>query len=116
MYRLACFNLYSHNRDDHAKNFSFVLTKDNEWRLSPAYDLTFSYGPGGEHSTTYLGEGKNPSIEHLITLAKKHDIKDFENIINDIKNAILNFGQYAQAFDIKIQSKNLILNSFGKIN
>jgi len=48
MYRLACFNLFAHNRDDHAKNFSFLLNKDNQWKLSPAYDLTFSYGPGGE--------------------------------------------------------------------
>ncbi|SMN01455.1 HIPA PROTEIN [uncultured Candidatus Thioglobus sp.] len=56
MYRLACFNLFAYNRDDHAKNFSFLLDNNHKWRLSPAYDLTFSYGPGGEHSTTYLGE------------------------------------------------------------
>lgn len=50
-------NLLVHNRDDHAKNFSFML-HDNSWKLSPAYDLTYSFGPGGEHSTMYMGEGK----------------------------------------------------------
>lgn len=88
MYRLACFNLFSHNRDDHAKNFSFLLTKDNQWKLSPAYDLTFSYGPGGEHSTTYLGEGKNPTEIHLLKLASLHNIKNAHIIIDKIKSSI----------------------------
>ncbi len=59
MFRLACFNVFSHNRDDHAKNFSF-LYKDGRWRLSPAYDLTWSSSFGGEHATTIHGNGKNP--------------------------------------------------------
>ncbi len=93
MYRLACFNLLSHNRDDHAKNFSFILDRDNNWKVSPAYDLTFSYGPNGEHSTTYLGEGKNPTQKHLIELAKLHNIKDANNIINKIKDTLKKYKQ-----------------------
>ncbi|MDA3909535.1 MAG: type II toxin-antitoxin system HipA family toxin [Sulfurimonas sp.] len=99
MFRLACFNLFSHNRDDHAKNFSFIL-ESNHWKLSPAYDLTFSYGPGGEHSTTYLGEGKNPTNEHLRKLAKKHSIKDGDSIIHEIKNVVDNFQQYAKSVEL----------------
>ncbi len=52
MFRMAIFNLFAHNRDDHAKNFSFLLDENHQWKLSPAYDLTFSYGSGEEHSTT----------------------------------------------------------------
>lgn len=70
-YRLAVFNLLTHNRDDHAKNFSYILDESNSWKFAPAYDLTFSFGPSGEHSTTYLGEGKNPCKKHLEELAKK---------------------------------------------
>ena len=101
MFRLAVFNLFAHNRDDHAKNFSFLLDENNNWKLAPAYDLTFSQGPGGEHSTTYLGEGKNPTQEHLLKLANKHNIKNANNVILEVKNAIdsllpqlkeLNFG------------------------
>ena len=101
MFRLSVFNLFSHNRDDHAKNFSFLLDENNNWKLAPAYDLTFSQGPGGEHSTTYLGEGKNPTQEHLLKLANKHNIKNANNVILEVKNAIdsllpqlkeLNFG------------------------
>lgn len=47
MYRLACFNLFSHNRDDHAKNFSFLMDEKGVWKMSPVYDATFSYGPSG---------------------------------------------------------------------
>ena len=68
MFRLAVFNVLAHNRDDHSKNFSFLMDANGEWRLSPAYDLTFSSGPNGEQSTTVMGEGKNPSISHLIKL------------------------------------------------
>lgn len=96
IYRLAVFNLFAHNRDDHAKNFSFLLDKKNRWKLSPAYDLTFSYGPSGEHSTTYLGEGRNPTEKHLKKLAIKHDIKDYLNIIDEIKKAISKFKIYAK--------------------
>ncbi len=115
MYRIACFNLFSHNRDDHAKNFSFLLDPNNNWILSPAYDLTFSYGPGGEHSTTYLGEGKNPSEQHLLKLAKNHNIKNPQKIIDEIKASVSNFSKYATEFKISKHSLDLILKSFKEL-
>lgn len=42
--------------DEHAKNFSYLLDYDNNWKFALAYDLTFSYGQGGEYGTTYLNE------------------------------------------------------------
>lgn len=68
MYRLAVFNVLAHNRDDHSKNFSFLMDAAGRWKRSPAYDLTFSSGPGGEQSTMVMGEGRNPGVEHLIKL------------------------------------------------
>jgi len=106
IYRLAVFNLFVHNRDDHAKNFSFLLDENSDWKLSPAYDLTFSFGPGGEHSTTYLGEGKNPTIEHLKKLAIKHSIKDFQHIINETKEVVANFKQYAKKLNLSQNTTN----------
>lgn len=61
MYRRMCFNVFAHNRDDHSKNFSFLyVEEENRWKLSPAYDLTYSSSIGGEHATTVNGEGRNP--------------------------------------------------------
>lgn len=68
MYRLAVFNVLAHNRDDHGKNFTFLMDGAGDWKLSPAYDLTFSFGPGGEQSTMVMGEGRNPKEEHLVKL------------------------------------------------
>jgi serine/threonine-protein kinase HipA len=94
-FRLACFNLFAHNRDDHAKNFSFLMDEKGSWRFAPAYDLTFSYGPGGEHSTTYLGEGKNPTERHLLELARKHGIKKAGEIVEEIRDAVGRWAEFA---------------------
>lgn len=70
MYRLMCFNVFAHNRDDHSKNFSYLYDeKEERWVLSPAYDLTYSYSLNGEHATTVNGVGENPGLEELIAVA-----------------------------------------------
>ncbi|MDD3325435.1 MAG: type II toxin-antitoxin system HipA family toxin [Sulfurospirillaceae bacterium] len=103
VYKLAVFNLLTHNRDDHAKNFSYLLDENNNWRFAPAYDLTFSFGLGGEHSTTYLGEGKKPNKKHLEELAKKHGIKEYKSIIDEICSVVSNFKKYAS--DVQLMQK-----------
>ena len=106
LFRLAIFNLFTHNRDDHAKNFSFLLDEKNSWKLSPAYDLTFSYGVGTEHSTTYLNEGKNPTIKHLEKLALKHGIKEYKQIIDEVRNSVLDFSNIAK--DVGLNKEEII--------
>ena len=59
-FRQCVFNVFAHNRDDHAKNFSFLMDEYGQWKVSLAYDLTFSSGPAGEHCTTVMGEGRDP--------------------------------------------------------
>ena len=72
MFRIMCFNVFAHNRDDHAKNFSFIFNEQKRgWHLSPAYDLTYSNSVGGEHATTVDGEGRNPDISNIMSSAHK---------------------------------------------
>lgn len=72
MYRRMCFNVFAHNRDDHAKNFSWIHDDINDcWHLSPAYDLTWSTTYWGEHSTTVNGNGQDPGIADLIEVGRK---------------------------------------------
>ncbi len=68
MFNLMVFNIFIENRDDHARNFSYVY-KANKWKLSHAYDLTPSYGFNGRHSTTVMGNG-NPDKNDILKLAK----------------------------------------------
>ena len=88
MFRRACFNVFAHNRDDHAKNFSFIYDEENDfWRLSPAYDLTYSNTYWGEHTTSVDGSGKNPGEQELLNVGTKAGIPKNEclDIIKQIK-------------------------------
>lgn len=76
MYTRMCFNVFAHNRDDHSNNFAWLCV-DGNWRLAPAYDLTFSNSMGGEHATTIAGEGRNPSAKDILSVAKKAGISMF---------------------------------------
>lgn len=69
------FNVLMHNRDDHSRNFAFRLDQQGLWKLSPAFDLTYSFGPGGEHSTSVAGHGKNITRTHLLRVADAVGIK-----------------------------------------
>lgn len=92
LYRLMCFNVLAHNRDDHSKNFSFLYDESKkEWHLSPAYDLTYSSSFNGEHATTINGEGKNPSLDDILNVAKNIGIKEKQakDIAFDIKDKCL---------------------------
>ncbi len=88
LFRLMCFNVFAHNRDDHSKNFSFLFDDTKkEWHLSPAYDLTYSFSFNGEHATTINGEGKNPTLDDILAVAKNIGIKEkfAKGIASDIK-------------------------------
>lgn len=63
------FNVLMHNRDDHSRNFAYRLNEQGLWQLSPAFDLTYSFGPGGEHATSVAGHGKNITRAHLLQVA-----------------------------------------------
>ena len=95
--RLMVFNIAAHNRDDHAKNFAFVMNDLGEWSMSPAYDLTFSPGPGGEHMMTVAGEGAAPTREHVLAVAKQADVgvKEISAIMDEVNAAIARFIPFA---------------------
>lgn len=93
MYRLMCFNIFAHNRDDHSKNFSFLYNEiKRKWELSPAYDLTYSNSIGGEHATTVAGNGKNPTIKEILKVAENIGLKkdESEKIALEIKKIVEN--------------------------
>ena len=76
MYRRMCFNVFAHNRDDHAKNFTFLYDENEDrWHLSPAYDLTYSNTYFGEHTTSVDGNGKNPGEKELVNVGIQAGMK-----------------------------------------
>lgn len=96
-FRQMVFNIAAHIRDDHAKNFSFLIDGD-AWRLTPAYDLTFTRGPGGEHTMTVDGEGREPSAEHCLRIAKLAGIapRIARTIFEQVNEAVAAWGVFAE--------------------
>lgn len=110
MFRIAVFNLIGHNRDDHGKNFSFLMDSKGGWTLAPAYDLTFSSGPGGEHSTMYLGQGANPGVDELMALAKDAGIavQQAKAIIEQMREAFSHWPKLAREYGVFAENIELI--------
>lgn len=102
LYKQAVFNVLAHNRDDHSKNFSYLMDRQGQWKLSPAYDLTFSSGPRGEQSTMVMGEGHNPNTEHLVKLAEEANIKNSRacEIIDATKSSLSNWSSLAEQYGV----------------
>lgn len=86
MFRLMAFNVLADNKDDHAKNFSFIW-RDGRWRLAPAYDLTpVPEGYNGEHATSVNGNGR-PTVDDMLAVGETIRIprKRGAEIIDSVK-------------------------------
>lgn len=116
MFRLAVFNVMAHNRDDHAKNFSFLMNEFGEWKLSPGYDLTFSNGPGGEQSAMVMGEGRNIKRRHLEKLGLEAKLsKEFiEEVIQQTNLALGNWKNLAKEYDVNKENIQMIEKRISK--
>jgi serine/threonine-protein kinase HipA len=102
-YARAVFNVLFHNRDDHPKNFAWRLGQDRRWRLAPAFDLTFSAGPMGQHHMDVCGEGDAVERRHLLRLASEAGLqqKPAEAIIDQMLDHAASLSQRASAFPIR---------------
>ncbi|OOO17735.1 phosphatidylinositol kinase [Agrobacterium salinitolerans] len=98
MFRNMVFNVFARNRDDHAKNHAFLMDGNGRWSLAPAYDLTFSSGPGGEHSTAIAGEGRNPGMSHLLAVSRGASISDQDarEVIEQVRAAVDRWPEFAE--------------------
>ncbi|KWB96543.1 type II toxin-antitoxin system HipA family toxin [Burkholderia ubonensis] len=73
-YERAVFNVTFNNRDDHPKNFAYVMSPSGEWKLAPAYDVTFCEGPGGYHQMDVMGEALAIDRQAMLSLADEAEI------------------------------------------
>ena len=103
-FRRMVFNILAHNRDDHTRQHSFLMRADGEWRLAPAYDLTFSNGPGGEHYLAVEGEGRAPTRDQVTTLGRRHGLSDraIVAIIDEVRGSLADWPQIAADVGVKV--------------
>jgi len=100
-YRRAVFNILGRNQDDHVKNIAFLMDRYGHWRLSPAFDLVFSYNPEGDwtarHQMTLNGRRDHFSFEDFRALAAAAGLKRGRErvIFNEVRSCLLDWPHYA---------------------
>ena len=122
-FRRMAFNVLAHNRDDHSRNFAFLLGpagagfESARWRISPAYDLTFSEGPGGEHWMAIAGEGRHPGLSHMLAVAREAGVpeKRARQVIDEVRAAVDLWPNFAAAAGVGAPSRDRIRGVLAKL-
>ena len=104
-YRRMLFNIIARNQDDHTKNISFLMGKDGKWKLSPAYDVTYSHNPAGkwtsQHQMSVNGKRDNFTKEELMDAGKSISISKPEDIIDEVIVAVGEWVEFAAKAGVK---------------
>jgi len=112
MFRRMAFNVMARNCDDHTKNFAFRLRKNQDWELTPAYDICHAYRPGSEwvsqHALSINGKRNAITKEDLLTIAKSMNIKKTTEIIQQISEVVKNWYYFAEETKVEPKLSNAI--------
>jgi serine/threonine-protein kinase HipA len=112
LYRRMVFNAMAQNCDDHTKNISFLMDKMGEWRLSPAYDMTFAYNPNGQwtHHHQMSVNSKREGIDRndLLSVAKSMNIKRGKSIMDEVTASVSNWMHFAEQAAISSEQAEYI--------
>jgi len=115
VFKRMVFNVLAKNCDDHTKNFAFMMNKQGKWSITPAYDICYAYRPQSpwvsQQSLSINGKRIGINREDLMTVAQNISLKKGKQIINQIKEVILNFKFYAKQTGIDAQLSNTILKT-----
>ncbi len=102
-FRRMIFNVVARNQDDHVKNIAYLMDKSGRWSLAPAYDITYSYNPSGEwtstHQMTINGKRDDFTRDDFWAVAKTASMKRGRDaaIIEDVRAAVARWGEFAEA-------------------
>ncbi|EWH00820.1 type II toxin-antitoxin system HipA family toxin [Halomonas sp. BC04] len=111
LFRRALFNLFTCNQDDHNKNWAFLLDDEGQWRPAPAFDLTFSPSPYGEHAMAFKGHGKNPPLKAVRSLAEQAGFtrwSEAKQVIEEVVTAVSGWDATAKELGVSTQTRREI--------
>lgn len=107
LFRRAVFNVVGRNQDDHTKNVGFLMDKAGNWRLAPAFDLTYQYDPNGKwtrvHQIRLNRKRDDFKRDDLLALGRYCNLPDRKSneIISSIIDAFRNFGNIARRYEVR---------------
>jgi serine/threonine-protein kinase HipA len=120
-FRRTVFNIIARNQDDHVKNIAFLMNKSGKWKLSPAFDVVYSYNPTGswtdKHQMSMNGKRDKFNKIDFIEFAKTASIKkeNVERIVLQVQNAVSKWSTYAKDVNIPNNTIIKIAKTFRKI-
>ena len=105
LFRRMAFNVIARNCDDHTKNFAFILKQNENWELTPAYDVCFAYRPEStwvsQHNLSINGKRKDITKDDLLILAKSMNIKKANQIIQQTNDVVRKWATFAEEAKVK---------------
>jgi len=116
-FRRMLFNILASNRDDHTRQHAYLMDAGGDWRLAPAYDLTYAPGPGGEHYLDIEGEGRNPTRAHVLRLGARHslDAKAVAVMVEEVRAAVARWPAFGDAAGVTKVSAKEIANAHARV-
>ncbi len=117
VFRRMVFNILASNRDDHTRQHAYLMDADGDWRLAPAYDLTYAPGPGGEHYLDIEGDGRNPTRGHVLRLGARHglDAKTAAMIVEEVRAAVARWTAFGDASGVTKASARVIASAHARV-
>jgi serine/threonine-protein kinase HipA len=116
LYRRMVFNVISRNQDDHTKNISFLMNKQGEWKLSPAYDVTYSFNPQGiwtnQHQMSVNGKRDDFIMQDLIKVGEGISLKKSRQIIEQAMDIVSQWPVYAVQAGIQAEQSRQLYKTF----
>lgn len=98
-YKRTLFNVIARNQDDHTKNIAFLMDKSGEWRLSPAFDLTWSYNQRGDwtnvHQMSINGKRDGFTQKDLLEMGHQQGIRNPSEVLERIVDTVSRWPAYA---------------------
>lgn len=105
LFRRMAFNVYGGNVDDHNKNFSFLMDRNGEWHIAPAYDMTFTVDLEqlrcmNRHSMSVNMSDDGITDADMLAIATRYDIRGAGEVLEKMKNVLANYRQYAASSSV----------------
>lgn len=117
LFHRMVFNVIARNQDDHVKNIAFIMDRGGHWALAPAFDLTYSYQPGGRwtstHQMTINGKSDNFTMDDLQACGKSALLKQGQakTILNRVRNVVSRWRDYASEAGVGPDQREKIQNT-----
>jgi len=116
-FRRMAFNIVARNQDDHVKNIAFLMNKSGTWALSPAFDMTYSYNPQGDWTSTHQmsmnGKRDGFDLEDFRACASLVSMKRgrADDILNQVLAAVARWPRFADQAGVDVESATRIANT-----